>query len=262
MSLTFRWLGAAGIELRAGEQVMVLDPFFTRPTLLEMLHPITSDSSLVARYIPTCSQVLVTHAHYDHVLDVPQVLYHTGAVAYGSANTCQLLRLHGVPEDQVKQVQVGDRLSLGIFQVEVIKGQHSSIPLGRIVNGRLREGLRMPLKAWDYRMDECLGYHITVMGLRLLVCAAESHPADILFAGAQESKGYYLKLLKGVRPDTFIPIHWDNFTRPLSKPVRRFTRPGGMQLWRITMLARRLLPRLKVIIPEIFLRYNLKRPSS
>ena len=31
MSLKFRWLGVAGIELKAGEQVLVIDPFITRP---------------------------------------------------------------------------------------------------------------------------------------------------------------------------------------------------------------------------------------
>ncbi len=31
MTLTFRWLGTAGVVLNADGQVLVLDPFFTRP---------------------------------------------------------------------------------------------------------------------------------------------------------------------------------------------------------------------------------------
>ncbi len=256
MSLTFRWLGVAGVELKAGSQVLALDPFFTRPTIAQMLRPVQPDHSLVARKLPACNVVLVTHPHVDHLLDVPAVLQHTGAVACGSANTCRLLRLCGVPEAQVRQVQAGDELSVGAFQVEVIEGQHGPLPFRRLFNGDLRPGLQPPLRAWDYRMDVCLGYRITVMGTRLLVCAAEPRPAEVLFAGAQESRSYYLRLFKGVQPSTFIPIHWDNFTRPLSQPIRRFSRPGGLLLWQITRLARQLVPDVKVIIPEIFREYT------
>ena len=257
MSLTFRWLGVAGVEFKAGDQVLAIDPFFTRPSLVQMLRPIHPNLSLAAEKLPACNFVLVTHSHYDHVLDVPEVLRHTGAVAYGSANTCQLLRLLSVPEAQLYEARVGDKLSLGAFQVEVIHGQHSPVPFGRFFSGNLQPGLKPPLRMADYRMDICLGYCINVMGTRLLVCAAEPQPADILFAVAQESRNYYRKLFKGVQPHTFIPIHWDNFTRPLSKPLRRFARPGRLHLWQITRLARQVLPRVNVIIPEIFREYSL-----
>ena len=259
MSLTFRWLGVAGVELKTGGQVLALDPFFTRPSITRMLGPVSPDPSLAAEKLPECNVVLVTHSHYDHLVDVPEVLRHTGAVAYGSPNTCRLLRMLGTPEAQVNEVQVGDKLLLGAFKVEVINGQHSPIPFGWIFNGRLRPGLQPPLRVQDYRMDVCLGYCITVMGMRVLICAAEPQPAQVLFTVAQESKKYYLRLFKGVQPRIFIPIHWDNFTRPLNKPLRRFTRPGRLRLWVLAMLARQTVPWVNVIIPEIFREYTLGR---
>jgi len=257
VSLTFRWLGVAGVELKAGGQVLAIDPFFTRPSITRMLQPISPDPSLAAEKLPVCNVVLVTHSHYDHMMDVPEVLRLTGAVAYGSSNTCQLLKLLGVPEAQLKEVRVGDTLLLGAFKVEVVNGQHSPIPFGWIFNGKLRPGLQPPLRVQDYRMDVCLGYCITVMGMRVLICAAEPQPADVLFAVAQESRKYYLRLFKRVQPRTFIPIHWDNFTRPLNKPLRRFARPGRMRLWALAMLARQTVPGVNVIIPEIFREYTL-----
>lgn len=257
MSLSFSWLGVAGIQLRAGSQVLAIDPFFTRPRLAQLLRPLESDSALAAEKLPACDSVLVTHSHYDHLLDVPGVLRHTAAVAYGSANTCQLLLLSGIPEAQVKEVRLGQQLHLGAFQVEVIQGQHSSIPFGRLFNGSLPVGLRYPVRLTDYRMDVCLGYRITVMGVRFLVCAAAPRPADVLFAVAQESKKYYLQLLKAARPRIFVPIHWDNFTRPLSRPVKRFTRLGRLPLWQVSRLARQVVPQLEVIIPEMFREYTL-----
>ncbi len=257
VSLTFRWLGVAGVELKAGGQVLVLDPFFTRPTMLEMLRPVKPNPSYAAEKIPECQYVLVTHSHYDHLLDVPDVLRLTGAIAYGSSNSCQLLRLLGVPASQIHEIGVGDKLSLGAFKVSVIAGQHSHIPFERQFNGKLRQNLHPPLRVQDYRMDVCLGYCITVMGSRLLICAAEPQLAEVLFAVVQESKKHYQRLFRGTVPHTFIPIHWDNFTRPLHKPLKRFTRPGRMPLWQLTRLARQSLPGVDVIIPEIFREYEL-----
>lgn len=260
MSLTFRWLGVAGVALESSGQILAIDPFFTRPTLLQMLRPLVSNSTLAAEKLPECQYVLVTHSHYDHLLDVAGIVRHSGAAAFGSPNTCQLLRLLGISSSQVHEVSVGDHLALGGFEVEVIRGQHSSIPFGQIFNGKLQPGLQPPLRVWDYRMDVCLGYFITVQDVRLLVCAVNPQPADVLFVVAQEPKEYYLRLFQGTQPSTFVPIHWDNFTRPLDEPLRRFTRPGRLSLEQLVNLAQQSVPRVKVVVPELFREYPLKEP--
>jgi len=257
MSLSFRWLGVAGVELRAGDQVLAIDPFFTRPSLAGLVRPVKPDARYVSEKLPRCDAVLVTHAHWDHILDVPEVVRQTHAKVYGSANTCQLLHLHGLPGRSIDEVHVGDKLSLGEFTVDVIAGQHSSIPLARVFNGRLKPGLHPPLRLQDYRMDTCLGYCLTVQGSRVLVCAARPQPAEVLFIVAQEAPCYYMQLFKGVKPETVIPIHWDNFLRPLSKPLRRFKRPGRRTLEQLVMLVHQVLPETNVIIPEIFREYPL-----
>jgi L-ascorbate metabolism protein UlaG (beta-lactamase superfamily) len=257
MSLVFRWLGVAGLEFKVGGQVLMIDPFLTRPNLVHMLKPVSSNHTLIKEKLPECNFLLVTHSHYDHLMDVPDVLLHTEALAYGSTNTCRLLSILGVPDEQLQEVHTGDRLSLRPFKVEVIAGQHSSLPFNRFFNGELKERLHPPLRVNDFRMDVCLGYSISVVGQTLLVCAAEPYPAGVLFAVAQERREYYLKLFKGTNPHTFIPIHWDNFTRPLTKPLRRFSRPGRLPLWQLTRLGRQQLPHVEVLIPEVFQEYTL-----
>jgi hypothetical protein len=257
MSLTFRWLGVAGLELSSGGQRLISDPFFTRPSLIGLFKPVRSDTDLVRERLPTCDFILVTHSHWDHLMDVPAVLHHTQAVALGSANTCRLLRLLGVPESQVKECRAGDRLCLGEYEVEVIEGQHSPIPFGTIFNGPLRQNLQPPLRLQDYRMDCCLGYRIQVAGVRVLICARQPLPADIVFTVAQEPAGYYRQLFQGAQPGWIVPIHWDNFLRPLSKSLRRFSRPGRMSLEQLTRLAHQLLPQVQVVIPEIFREYTV-----
>jgi len=261
VSLVFRWLGVAGVELKSGGQVIAIDPFFTRPSLASLIKPVTPNAWLVAEKLPACDIVLVTHAHWDHMMDVPQVVHQTGAIAYGSANTCQLLILLGVKESQMKEVHPGEKLSTGEFVVEVIHGQHSPIPFGRVFNGKLRQGLKPPLRLQDYRMDDCLGFRITVMGIRTLICAAGPMPAELLFIVAQEPRDYYQRMFQGVQPHTVVPIHWDNFMRPLNKSQYRFTRPGRMNLSHLTEMAYQILPQAKVLIPKLFYEYTFNSMS-
>jgi L-ascorbate metabolism protein UlaG (beta-lactamase superfamily) len=178
-------------------------------------------------------------------------------MAYGSPNTCTLLKLHDIPESQVTEVRVGDQMILGPFEVEVLPGQHSLIPFGWVFNGKVRAGIKPPLRLQDYPMDNCLGYLIHGGGKRLLVCAARPQATDVLFIVAQESRQYYLDMFNGTRAQTIVLIHWDNFIRPLSKPIQRFTRPGRLRLEEIQHLAQTRLPEVRVIIPEWFVEYTL-----
>jgi hypothetical protein len=257
VSLSFQWLGTASLIVKDGNQVLVIDPFFTRPSLLSLLHPLVSDPTLVAEYLPECDYILLTHAHYDHLLDVAEVMRQTGAIAYGSDNACQLMVGSGAPIYFVQKISVGDHLSLGSFQVEVVYGQHSVIPFSRLFNGPLRLTVRPPRYAWDYRMDVCLGFCITVQGYRLLVCAASPQPADLWFPVAQERDIYYRAMLPAVEPQAVIPIHWDNFTRSLSKPLHPFTRPGRLSLSQFETLVHQTLPGCRVLIPEFSRTYEI-----
>jgi L-ascorbate metabolism protein UlaG (beta-lactamase superfamily) len=258
MRFNYRWLGTAGIAIEAEEQLLAVDPFFSRPRLWQMLRRLQPDPRLVERYLPICDTVLVTHSHYDHLMDVAEVVRRTGAEDYGSVNTCQLLSRMGIPANQLHQVDVGDRLSPGAFEVEVVRGQHSPIPFGWLFNGKLAMEGKAPRYAWDYKMDICLGYSIRLQGMTLLVCSAEPQPAQVLFVVAQEPKDYYMKMLTGVRPQILVPIHWDNFTRPLDKPLRRFSRPGRISLKQLGNLAHQITPACQVIIPIPFVDYPLE----
>ncbi len=260
MSLSFTWLGVAGVILKSDRQVLAIDPFFTRPTVLRMLRPLSINRGRVADKLPVCDFILVTHAHYDHLMDVPEVIRHTGATAYGSANTCAILQHSGISSAQANEVRVGNELKLGEFEVEVVQGRHSSIPFGWILSGK--PGAHPPRFVWDFRMDTCLGYGISTQGVRILICSAEPHQADVLFAVAQEPEAYYRNLLEGTTPHLFVPIHWDNFTRPLSRPLKKLSRPGRKSLSQLEDQARSIMPGCQVIIPEIFREYTLDELKS
>ncbi len=267
--LTFRWLGAAGLFFQADGRGLLVDPFFTRPPVRALLtfRRVLPDPALVARHTPPADYLLVTHAHYDHLLDVPDVLRLTGARAYGSPNTYALLRLHGLPEEQLASIQPGDRLALGPFTVEVLPGRHTRTPIDRWINGplpgRLTDGReRPPLRPIDYRMDACYAFRIQAGGQSVLV-GSHPIPADTHFLIPYQHSGSLRALLQAVNPRQVIPIHWDDFTRPISLPLRPMliTRRQGLRGWlpvghidlpTYIQQVRAILPEAEIVVPTLF----------
>ncbi len=75
----FIYLGSGGWIIERGEDQVLAAPFFSNPSLLRTgLLPIRSDTALVDRYmsrydVAAAKVILVGHAHYDHLMDVPRV---------------------------------------------------------------------------------------------------------------------------------------------------------------------------------------------
>jgi L-ascorbate metabolism protein UlaG (beta-lactamase superfamily) len=211
------WLGVAGVELCAEGSVLHIDPFFTRPGPLRLLlNPLQSRADACPEV--QSDAILVTHAHYDHLLDVPRIAMATGATVYGSPNVCRLLAISGVPSRQLRSVAAGDRLAVGPFRVQVLSASHCR-PLGiSLFAGDLRSDLKMPLRARDYRMDLLFSLQVTVRGIRLLNwTGVEDGPApeaDVLLPKPSLSRSHCVRLLQQVKPRVVMPIHSDNFLRP------------------------------------------------
>lgn len=268
--VTFRWLGVGGIEIKSGREALAIDPFFTRPSFGRLwfgrVHP---NRRLVAKMLPVCDHVLVTHAHWDHLMDVEQVVRASGAIAYGSPNTCSLLQAVGIAEHRTCVVAAGDKLDVGDFRVEVLSAVHGPILGLDVFSGPLSPGLAPPLRIRDYRMDEHFGYLIHVDGLRILDWCGEGLEciprAEVLFVGAEKGVSFYRALVRAVKPQIVIPIHWDDFFRPLSKSIRPMLAPPMMRFPFIRRMNPADLKReiedcgngIRAFVPEIFRSYAL-----
>jgi L-ascorbate metabolism protein UlaG (beta-lactamase superfamily) len=146
--IEFRWLGTAGIELRENDQVLAVDPYLTRtPVWKTWVGRVQPNRELIAEKIGHCDHILVTHAHWDHILDVPDIVRNTGAMAYGSSNSCRLLAACGVPQEKIQTITVGDELALNGFRVEVLHSEHMRV-LG-FGPESLAPDLKPPLRARD-----------------------------------------------------------------------------------------------------------------
>jgi L-ascorbate metabolism protein UlaG (beta-lactamase superfamily) len=276
MTVCCRWLGVAGVELISNNQVLVIDPYFTRFPFWKMLiGPVRPQADVITHSVQRCDHILVTHSHFDHMMDVPTLALQTGATILGSPNACQIATASGVPVGQTHRIDAGDQLSLGEFQVSVLPALHGKTSLDWLINGPIVHNLTPPLRALDYRMDECFTFLVTVAGIRLLIGGCETiqenAPADILIAGmvglTMNRYLYYKALMRRVRPKVVIPYHWDDMYRPLSKPTwPSFEMPSlsSPTLRRVDMsgfsqMIEKIAPDTQVIIPEIFHTYDISK---
>lgn len=78
-AVRFTYLGVGGWIIERGDEQLLTAPLFSNPDLLTTgLAPIESDTLAVDRYmgrydVRGAKGILVGHAHYDHLMDVPRV---------------------------------------------------------------------------------------------------------------------------------------------------------------------------------------------
>jgi L-ascorbate metabolism protein UlaG (beta-lactamase superfamily) len=258
--LSWRWFGLACVELGFGRQTLFIDPCFSRFPLWRMFGGIIRPVEKTFEFVDCCTGILVTHSHWDHVLDSSGIAIAAGANIYGSANTAGLMKLAGVPAAQTRIVGPADRFRAGEFQIEVLPAEHEKVPL--FGPGSLPPGLRMPLTARDYRLDVYCCYLITAGSLRLMtdpgVKPLNLPEAGVLFIQPHRSELYYHRVLAMVKPRLIVPTHWDSLFKYSAHPLLSYwwPRQGWPPLKRVSLTAfaamiKRLSPVTEVVIPEI-----------
>jgi L-ascorbate metabolism protein UlaG (beta-lactamase superfamily) len=269
MSFFLRWLGNAGYELKIGKQTLLIDPFLTRP------HPkniyfgrVSPDLAAIEHHIQKADHILVSHAHFDHFMDVPAIARRTGAVIHGSGNSCRLAQAQGIPAEKTHPISDYDTFFLGDIEIQAIPAAHPWLPV--YTNGQLNQVNRIPMRLRDYRMDGCFSFLVTYQGKRLLVWSSISTtgalPADIVICRAVSGRGWYKRLFSAVRPKIVIPSHWDDMFAPLSEPVRPFFSPPRLAwppLERIDLKkfedkVIETWPECRVMIPQRFIEFPIE----
>ncbi|MBV8519449.1 MAG: hypothetical protein JO197_18805 [Acidobacteria bacterium] len=96
---TFEYLGAGGWLIRRGSDAVLTAPFFTNPSFLRLPFRTSSNHAVVQQHLDRLGnlddvRVVVTgHAHYDHIMDLPEVLPRVPASApiVGGVTVCNTL---------------------------------------------------------------------------------------------------------------------------------------------------------------------------
>jgi L-ascorbate metabolism protein UlaG (beta-lactamase superfamily) len=240
-ALTVTWLGVATLLIDDGTSAVLTDGFFSRPSLTGVaLRPIAPslprvEGCLTRAGINRLEAVIPVHTHFDHALDSAVVAERTGAVLVGGQSAANIGRGHGLPEDRIVVAESGVPLTLGNYEVTLVQSRHC--PPDRFP-GAITAPLAVPARASAYRCGEAwsLLVHHRPTGRRLLIQgsagyrpgAVDGHRAEVAYLGIGQLgvlpeeylRDYWEHTVRAVGARTVVGIHWDDFFRPLWKPLR------------------------------------------
>jgi hypothetical protein len=240
-AVTITWLGVSTLLVDDGDSALLTDGFFSRPALLDVgLRRLSSSTSridecLARADIGRLAAVMPVHTHYDHAMDCGVVAERTGAVVVGGESTANIARGQGLSEDRIIVASPGSEMSFGTFGVTLIESHHC--PPDRFP-GVINRPVVPPVKASAYRCGETWStlIHHRPSAHRLLIQgsagfvpgALGGQQADIAYLGVGQLgvqsqryiEQYWEQTVQAVGARRAVLIHWDDFFRPLTAPLR------------------------------------------
>lgn len=239
-ALTVTWAGVATLLVDDGRSAVMTDGFFSRPGLVELgLRKLSPSTSRIAGYlarmgVDRLDAVLPVHTHYDHAMDSAVVAERTGAKLLGGTSAAHVGRGGGLPEDRLVVVGSGETVTAGGYDVTLIESRHS--PPDRFP-GVITEPVEPPVRVSAYRCGEAWStlVHHRASGRRLLIQGSAGYVRGALAGQRAEAVCLGVGQL-GLQPETYLVeywtetvravgarrvllIHWDDFFRPLHKPL-------------------------------------------
>lgn len=230
--VTLTYLGTAGFVLQNQERTVVLDPFLSRPGLLRTLFGrLTVDEERVQRLIPKADDVLIGHAHYDHILDAPALCQQTGARLIGSRAAMMVGRAAGVPEAQLLEINGHEVIAAGPWRIKGLPSLHGRALFNRVpFPGDITSPPPWPPRLFHLRHGQVFNWWIDTQGLTVMHIDSADFieeelagiKADVLCLcaiGRRYRPNYVRDAVRLLKPRWVVPCHWDTMITPLEKPA-------------------------------------------
>lgn len=242
------FFGTSTLLFDDGETQLLIDGFFSRPPLGKVAFgKVKSDipviQSIITQHnIDRLKGIFVCHSHYDHGMDAPAISKLTGAKVFGSSSTLNICKGENLPEGSMQLFEPGKEMAIGKFFITVINSKHT--PPFKLLGKTnatdpdhpdITGPLKQPAKVDHYIEGGTFDFYIKHGNHAVLVKAStnyiegalDKYPADVFFLGAAMlgvqadtfQNNYYNNTVRATGAKIVVPIHWDNFMKPLTKPL-------------------------------------------
>lgn len=266
-SVTATWLGVTTLLFDDGETQILIDGFFSRPSLADIVFgvPVESESAQINYVIDAfgmrrLAAIIPVHSHFDHAMDVGAIANRSSASILGSESTAQIARGAGVPEDQIVVIADGERYAFGSFTVRIIETVHApigwggSVPLGGTIDEPLETPA--PITAWreggsySVLLSHPAGSTLVHGSAGFIEKSIRGVSADVVMLGTfgldsfgnEYARKYWQTYVTATGALRVIPIHFDDYTqrfgvvRPFPRVIDNFARTARLlenirQIW-------------------------------
>ena len=245
MKITY--FGTTTLLFDDGRDQILFDAHLTRPSLIRYALGSGStdkklvDETLKAHHVDRLKALFISHSHHDHVMDAPTIANQCGATIYGTESTLNVARGGGVPEQRLVRFQANETYQVGGYRVTVIPSLHSkpnllNNDLGQTIDAPLSQ----PARLRSYKEGGSYDFYIEASGKRYMIRPSfnyiegqmDGYKADVLFLGVgglqkadpDMESAFFRETIDRLQPELVVPLHWDNFFSPLTKPVKGMPR--------------------------------------
>ncbi len=241
-AVTVTWLGVTTLLFDDGETQVLIDGFFSRPSLADSVlgRPVSSDAARINYVLDEyrmgrLAAIIPVHSHYDHAMDIGAIANRSSASILGSETSAQIARGAGVLEDQIIVAEDGAKYEFGRFTVTMMVSTHAPIGWGGSVPcaGTVDEPLETPAPISAWRVGE--SYTVVIAhphGTTIVQGSAgysdhalDGVRADIVMLGValleglgrDYAEGYWRALVTTTGAAHVFPIHFDDYTQPFGE---------------------------------------------
>lgn len=235
--ISVTYFGASTILISDEKTSILIDGFFSRPSWSRLVfRRISPDVDRITEALACCAKdvdvIFVSHSHHDHAMDVGVVAERTGADVVGSASVGAIAR--AASGAQINFLPTNDRQEhkYGEFLITTFETPHSE-PTSYV--GNLNPAFSYPARVSDFRADVNYSFLVHHPLLRVLVVPSanfqfgalrdvETDVSMISIGGVSTKEadffeGYWREAVKERGAKLIIPIHWDDFSEPISSEL-------------------------------------------
>ena len=221
------WHGTASIEIRTANGKILIDPFVPLPG---------AENPTGIEAYDGCTDILVTHGHFDHIASLPQILQRNpSARIYCTKTPYGTLLEKGIPEKNLTEIFFDMPFEIQGISILPLHGKHAILP--HIGMHRLLYALRSKYRAnvpWILKEnricrenDETVTYFIDH---RLLLLGSmnlrddTSYPEHIEvlvlpYNGWEDNYPEACRIIDRLKPDTVLLDHYDDAFPPATQPL-------------------------------------------
>jgi L-ascorbate metabolism protein UlaG (beta-lactamase superfamily) len=150
-ALTVTWFGVTTLLIDDGVTQILIDGYFSRPSLLDIalerrIEPdLAAIKDMLDRFeINRLKAVIPVHSHFDHALDSAEIAKQTGAQLMGSTTTAQVAAGSNLATHQVSVIETKTVYPVGAFEVTFYPSKHAPLATNSAISGTVAAPLTLP----------------------------------------------------------------------------------------------------------------------
>lgn len=220
-----KWYGLNALEFKYSGGTFMIDPYVSRSR--QML-AVPEEQE---KYLKDCKPafVLMTHSHWDHLVDMVYLIEQSDTVLYASRTACNIMRALGVQEKNLHQISCGDVLTFPGLKITCLESRHMGNLYDHDVYEEIPYGLDFSKYA-TWKCGEVFAFQLEMDDIVILNGGSaniyeptmKGLSCDYLIYGISRWKEGFPELLSNnLTFKQLIPVHHDEFTLPLSQFILR-----------------------------------------